>query len=267
MTNSYVETQINLFRNVMLNKNYAIETVKTYSSAVQTFLNSFETKESVEEITIEEIKNYLETFVNTNTQLSYYSPLKVFYTMVLLDDKTFKIINRPQRKPIVKLYLEKNEMIEKLSLIKNYKHKAILSLTFSIGLKSSELLNVRLKDIKRKKKVLFIRNTSEEIVRVSPISKIMLRLIDKYIKLYQPKKYLFNGQTKPKYSNKSCEQIVKKYLGDAYSMSSLRNSTAVALLNKNINENLIQKQLGLKSKKETKRYFKGLTEKKIKLPI
>ena len=268
MTNSYIENCIELFHTEMKRREYADETIKNYTYCFQTFLNAFESKNSIEEISISEMENFIHSYPNANTQLTFYSSLKIYYTAILKNKQMFKIIARPRRTPIEKLFYDKEEIIHKLSMIRNTKHKAILMLAFSTGMKTYEILNLRIEDIDKKKMIIRIRNTKDEVVRDSPLSKVMLNLLNKYIKLYTPTKYLFNGQNNVKYSSKSCECLVKKWIGKGCSMSILRNSTAVALYKGDTELELIQKQLGLKSLKETKRYVKYLVPKgKIVLPI
>jgi len=252
----------------LINLKFSKQTVKSYYTTVNSFLNHFEDRANPNEITTKEIEDYILSFPNRNTQISYYSPIKKFYIEVMENETIFDGLERPKRVHTDKKSLDKKEMLKRISQVPNLKHETILTITFSTGMKLSEVLNIRLIDINREEMVLSIRNTKEEIVRFCPLSIKVITLIDNYINRYKPTMYLFNGQNAPKYNKKSVECMVTKWLGADMSMTAIRNSTARALFQSGTDITLIQRQLGLKSIKLTKKYLTSfIKNKKIVLPI
>jgi integrase/recombinase XerD len=256
------------FRKSLKNKKFSEQTIWSYYITVRSFLNNFKDRKHPNEITAKEIEEYILSFPNTNTQISYYSPIKKFYGEVMENEEIFNEFKRPKRIEIERQSLDRKELLKKIGQVPNLKHEVILTITFSTGMRLSEVLNIRLEDINRKEMVLSIRNTKEEITRFCPLSPKVISLIDIYIHKYNPTKYLFNGQNSPKYNKKSCECMVTKWIGKDCSMTTIRNSTARALYQGGTDIKLIQRQLGLKSIKMTKKFLITFKEeKKIVLPI
>ena len=149
------------------------------------------------------------------------------------------------------------------------KHKAILTLTYSTGMRVSEVINLKITDIDSKRMLIHIKNAKGNKDRIVPLSHTVLILLREYFKEYKPKEYLFNGQSNLKYSTRSCNEIVKKYIGKEYHMPLLRHSNATALLEAETDIRIIQKHLGHSSTKTTEIYTHVSTNllNKIKLPI
>jgi site-specific recombinase XerD len=158
---------------------------------------------------------------------------------------------------------------EQLSKIENIKHKSILSLTYSVGLRVSEVINLKIEDIDSKRMIIHIKNAKGRKDRVVPLSQKVLELLREYFKEYRPIKYLFNGQNSLKYSSGSCNQIVKKYLGEKYHIHQLRHSCATNLLENGTDLKIIQKILGHSNVKTTEIYTHVSNQllSKVNLPI
>lgn len=117
--------------------------------------------------------------------------------------------------------------------------------------------------------IIHIHNAKGRKDRIVPLSENILLLLREYYKKYKPKEYLFNGQFELKYSAKSCNQIIKKYLGEKYHFHQLRHSFATFLIENGTGLRRIQKLLGHSSSKTTEIYTHVSTENlhKINLPI
>lgn len=105
--------------------------------------------------------------------------------------------------------------------------------------------------------------------RIVPLSSTILALLREYYKEYKPTIYLFNGQNSLQYSSMSCNQIVKKYLGEEYHFHLLRHSCFTSLLESGTDIRIIQKLAGHNNVKTTEIYTHVSNQmlSKINLPI
>jgi site-specific recombinase XerD len=157
-----------------------------------------------------------------------------------------------------------------LSKIENLKHKTILTLTYSVGLRVSEVTNLKIEDIDSKRMIIHIKNAKGKKDRIVPLSENVLELLRDYWKEYKTKGYLFNGKSAGgKYSIQSCQKIYKKYIDESSSIHTLRHSSFTNLLESGTDLRLIQKIAGHSNSKTTEIYTHVSNEllNKVKLPI
>jgi integrase/recombinase XerD len=145
------------------------------------------------------------------------------------------------------------------SVTRNNKHKLILWLTYSCGLRRSEVINIKLTDLDTDRGVLHIREGKGNIDRMVPISKKVWDKINVYIKGYEPVTYLFEGQTGGKYSVESVYSVFKQSLKRAgiqkdVGIHCLRHSYATHLHESGLDIRYIQELLGHKSTRTTEIY-------------
>lgn len=156
-----------------------------------------------------------------------------------------------------------------MSKIDNLKHKTILTLTYSVGLRVSEIVNLKIEDIDSKRMIIQIKNAKGKKDRVVPLSQKVLELLREYFKEYRPKDNLFNGQGSEKYSIQSCQKIYKKYIDKKSSIHTLRHSSFTNLLESGTDLRVIQKIAGHSSSKTTEIYTHVSNQilSKVNLPI
>ena len=152
--------------------------------------------------------------------------------------------------------MSKNEIKNILNSCSNIKHKSILMLIYSAGLRRSELLNLSIADIDSERMVINIKGAKGMKDRISLLSKNLLELLKSYYKEYTPKKYLFEGQNEGKYSPTSVANILKKASLKAgirknVTPHMLRHSFATHLLEQGTDLRYIQDLLGHNSPKTT----------------
>lgn len=220
-----------LFRKELELKNYSTNTIKNYVSQVEVFLkaqeNEFTEPAKINETTI---KNWLLQFKTRNSMCHSISALKLFYKTVIKQPLKFKYIEYPRNEKKLPQVIDKDFLLDKISNIQNLKHKAIISLAFSVGLRVSEVVNLKLSEIDSKRMLITVRQAKGKKDRIVPLSSTILQLLRDYFKQYKPKEYLFNGQFSNQYSSRSCNQIVKQYLGNNYHFHTLRHSCFTTLL-------------------------------------
>ena len=155
------------------------------------------------------------------------------------------------------------------------KHKAMLSVIYSCGLRRSELLNLKPSDVDSDRNLLIIRNAKGKKDRVVPLSDKTIELLRAYYKAYRPEYWLFEGQQKrEQYSETSLQEIFKASLKKAgiqkpATLHWLRHSYATHLLENGTDLRYIQEILGHKSSKTTEIYTHVTNQslQKIKSPF
>ena len=169
-------------------------------------------------------------------------------------------LERPRRGRPLPNVLPKEMVKELLEGIPNLKHKAALSMVYGLGLRRSELINLKLTDIDSKAKTVVIRQGKGQKDRVLPLPDNLLRLLRNYYKSYKPKVWLIEGDKVGKpYSPTSLQNIFKKYLAkvsknNTFTLHSLRHSYATHILDSGTDIRFIQELLGHKSSRTTEIY-------------
>lgn len=235
--------------------NYANTTIETYCSFIQRFLD--ETKLQPSRIKGEDIQSYVDQFPfsSRSQQNQVISALKVFYEKVL-ERKYLKVnFERPRRERHLPQVIDQELILSKIDKIKNLKHKAILALTYSVALRVSEVINLKIEHIDSSRNQILIHQAKGRKDRIVPLSKNILEILRAYFKAYKPNTYLFNGQFELKYSATSCRNIIKKYISHSMKFHGLRHSCATHLIENGADVTQVQKLLGHKSSKTTEIYI------------
>ncbi|WP_233702685.1 tyrosine-type recombinase/integrase [Hyunsoonleella flava] len=156
----------------------------------------------------------------------------------------------------------------------NLKHKTLLSLIYSAGLRIGEATNIKIKDIDSKRMLIHIKNAKGKKDRYTLLSSSFLELLRDYYKTYKPENYLFEGHNKQQYSSSSAQKILKnaaKKIGlkKRITLHTLRHSFATHLLENGTDIRYIQELLGHNSPKTTMIYthVSETTIRKIKNPF
>jgi integrase/recombinase XerD len=248
----------------MKSKRYSENTIKTYIDALKTFLRFFENKDFTE-IENEDLvyfnneyilkKNYSESFQN-----QVVNAVKLFYRIVEHKKLNPEIIHRPKRAKTLPNVLSKEEVKGILNSLTNKKHIAMLSLIYSCGLRSGELLNLKPEHVDSKRNILILKNSKGKKDRIAPLSNKTIDMLREYFKEYRPKTYLFEGQIEnTMYDVRSLQLVMKKAIKQAKinkpaTLHWLRHSYATQLLESGINLRYIQEILGHKNSKTTEIY-------------
>jgi len=268
--NTFEESTLEKFKNILRVKNYSPRTIEMYSFYVLKYYNSY--KKETYQLTIQDLTDYLFSFKYTSIsqQNQLINALKAFYKYILNKSEIhLNKIERPRKEKHLPQIIEKDYLITKINAIKNIKHKAILSLAFSVGLRVSEVINLKIEDIDSKRMIINIRQAKGRKDRIVPLSENMLTLLREYFIIYKPKEYLFNGQFELKYSSKSCNNIVKQHIGESYHFHLLRHSCFTSLLESGTDLRIIQKIAGHASSKTTEIYTHVSNQmlSKVSLPL
>ena len=180
-------------------------------------------------------------------------------------------MKRPLKLPVV---LSQQEVIAIFDATRNIRHKTILMITYSAGLRMSETINLRVEDIDSGRMQLRIRQAKGAKDRYGILSQVVLEQLRFYFKTYKPKDWLFASQQSEKISDKMVQHIFKAAIKKAgiikkVSLHSLRHSFATHMMEKGVSLPIIQQLLGHKSLKTTSIYLhvQQYTLDKIKSPL
>jgi len=190
--------------------------------------------------------------------------IKFYYEAVLGMPNRFYHIERPKKQDTIPKVISKEDIGKMIITINNIKHKCIISLLYSAGLRRSELIDLTLKDIDSKRMVIQIRQGKGYKDRITLLSTNMLVQLRVYYKQWKPKEYLLEGQNGGQYSTTSIQKIVAKAGQQAGVVQKvtphmLRHSFATHLLEDGVNLRYIQELLGHSNSKTTEIYTRVAT--------
>lgn len=241
---------------------YAHNTAILYVASFERFINFFPTT-PISEIAESEIQLYIQTLVQQNMSDSYLNvtinAIKFYFEIVLQMPNRFYSIDRPRGSRNLPSVLGKSDIKRIISCIKNIKHKCIISLIYSAGLRRSELINLKIEDIDSKRMMIHIKAGKGKKDRYSILSQTILSDLRIYFKIYKPKTFLFEGPKATPYSPSSISCILKravKKVGIRKKVTphTLRHSFATHLLEDGVDLRYIQTLLGHSSSKTTEIY-------------
>ncbi len=243
-------------------KKYALNTCKTYILQFEKFINHYPNKDIIT-LSEQEIRAYLQHLIQQNKSNSYINQainsIKFYYEVVMGMPNRFYSIERPRKQQKLPRVLSKEEIRTMIANTNNIKHRCIVSLLYSAGLRRSELLNLKIEDIDSKGMLIFIRNAKNNRDRYSLLSKTVLKELRIYYSQWRPREYLFESPDGKKYSGKSVGAIVSKAATKAnikrrVTPHILRHSFATHLLESGTDLRYIQTLLGHSSTKTTEIY-------------
>jgi len=238
-------------------------TKKSYTNGFVAFLESFGFK-NPENITDDEIKKYLLNLrqkheLSTSYVNNQINALKFYYGKIKKRKLDYRAIFRPRTEKKLPTVLSPQEVLSLIEKTDNLKHKNMIALLYSSGLRRSELLNMQIKDIDFERNVVIVRQGKGKKDRQTLLSDTFKLLLGKYISDYQPKEYLFEGATGGRYGERSLEEVIKRgarlaNITKHVTPHTLRHSFATHLLENAVDIRYIQELLGHSSIKTTERY-------------
>jgi integrase/recombinase XerD len=244
-------------------KQYAFNTAKAYICHFERFINHFNEKKILE-IQENDILIYMNSIArNSNFSKSYQNQalnsIKFYYEVVLGMPNRFYSIDRPIKDKKLPVVISKEEIEQMIHVTKNIKHRCIIMLLYSAGLRKKELLHMKIEDIDSKRMCIHVRNGKGNKDRQTLLSKKLILHLREYWKQYKPEEYLFEGQYGGMYSNTSVANIIKQAAQEAkirvrVTPHVLRHSFATHLLENGTDLRYIQVLLGHSSTRTTEIY-------------
>ncbi|MFN0213943.1 MAG: tyrosine-type recombinase/integrase [Saprospiraceae bacterium] len=272
------EAAVIALEQVLMLKRYSWRTIKSYKNSLRLFIMHYnDTKPS--QITRKQINSYIlkliqEKHITESYQNQIACSIKIFYCEVV--DQSEKVeglvqAKKPQKIPQV---LTESEVTRLLKSVDNLKHRCILMLIYSAGLRLGELTKLRLTDIQADEHRIFVRDGKGKKDRCTILAGKTETLLRSYLACYSPVHWLFEGADGGAYSDRSVQAIFTKAkerskINPLATVHTLRHSFATHLLEKGVDLRYIQDLLGHESSKTTEIYT-HITKKswdKIKSPL
>jgi integrase/recombinase XerD len=252
------------YRRWMEANRYPESTVQIYCAMMTRFLRFVSTKEP-SECNADDLVRMVDEYIlprglSHSFQNQMIISVKKFYVHIYITVIDPVKIDRPRGRHKLPGVLSKQEIKGMLGVVKNEKHRVMLSLIYACGLRRSESLELIPDDIERDRKLLRVRQSKGFRDRIIPVSDRMIEMVDTYIKRYKPKRYLFEGRWPgDPHSANSLEKVLKTAceragLRSEISLHWLRHSYAPHLLEPGTDLRYIQELLGHKSSKTTEIY-------------
>lgn len=247
------KTLLNNFYLYLKGKRYSKSTIDTYTFFIADFIN-FHTKTPLQELTNRHVELFIETvFIERNyavsSQRQFISALKVFIMFYPHTKINELSLERPKKSRKLPNVLSQEEVLEIIRCTQNLKHRAIIALLYSCGLRISELINLKLIDFHIERKQLVVKSGKGRKDRYVSLADSFLPLLSNYYYSYKPKVYFVEGQKGGKYSPEAVRQFLRKSCAKAgikkpVSPHTLRHSYATHLLENGVDIRYIQSLLG-----------------------
>ncbi len=255
--------QIEKFKQWLRSKRYSESTLTTYSEALKSFLVFYREK-PIADITNEDVIVYNNEYIlKNNLSISYQNQtinsIKLFFKIIHDSKIVIEELHRPKNAKKLPNVLSKEETFLLINITANLKHKTLLALIYSSGLRISEAINMKITDIDSQRMLIHVKNAKGKKDRYTLLSTKVLDLLREYYTVYKPKTYLFEGQYGKQYSSRSAQSVLQQSAKKAgitkqISLHTLRHSFATHLLESGTDLRYIQDLLGHSSPKTTMIY-------------
>ncbi len=246
--------------------NYAENSIQIYYNMVFHFINSFRHKslQEIHRFSEKEIDRYHlglteRRALSASTINQSVNAIKLYYKVMAGTQIRLNEVSRPKTPKILPKVHSQEDMQKLLSSIENLKHKAIILLMYSSGIRISELIRMEKSDINFERRLVFVQKSKGYKERYTVLSDNAAMILREYIAQYKPEKYLFEGQYGHKYTDTSVRKIlanneIRAGISKKGGPHVLRHSFATHLLEQGVDLRYIQELLGHNSSKTTEIY-------------
>lgn len=216
-------------------------------------------------MTEQDIRNFLLHLIEAKklapaTVNQMFNALRFLYVELYKMPFAIGSIPRPKNPKQLPTVLSQPEVLRIFDSVENLKHRAILMLIYSAGLRVGESVRLKIGDIDSSRKLIHLRSAKGRKDRYTLLSDMALKTLRQYYKAYKPREYLFEGSEGRRHlSERSVQHVFERAVRKAgiqkpVSVHSLRHSFATHLLENGTDLRYIQEILGHSSSKTTERY-------------
>jgi len=251
------------YTNLLIRRRYSENTIRIYQHYFSLFINHFPGLH-LDDLGEEHIRQFQDYFVNEkkaspSTQNQAINAIKFYYERVLKGERKTYYIDRPKKERKLPDILTKEEVGLMIQNTTNIKHKCIIVVTYSCGLRRSEVANLKISDIDFGRKMLKVVEGKGRKDRYLQLPIGVISIIMEYMEKDNPKGWLFEGQAGGKYSGESILKVTKKAalvagIKKRVYPHILRHSIATHHIEQGVDIRYIQVWLGHESIKTTERY-------------
>lgn len=272
---SLIHRNLKLFLDELKLLKYSRSTIKNYTSCLKEFLTLQNDESKAFEKRIKQFILYkISNGVSASSINLYHSALKLYGSKVLNIEISGRI-ERPSKDKKLPHVLSREDVKLLFKNTENLKHRTILMLIYSAGLRVSEAALMKLSDIDFDRDVIHIKNAKGRKDRITLLAENLKVILKEYIRDYRPDKWLFAGQEPGSHiSIRSVQKmfenaVAKSSINKEVSVHSLRHSFATHLLENGTDIRYIQELLGHQHTKTTMIYTKVSNSalRKIKSPL
>lgn len=261
----YKKCPIKFLEHIQLH-NYSNSTFTTYHNMVLRYLNAFRDKTLIQINSFgeNEIDYFHKVWMQNDAPSSSLinqsvNAIKLYYKVMGSKEIDLSGVERPLRNKMLPSIYSREEVSKILMSIDNEKHKLMIFLIYSAGLRISELINMHVEDILFDRKMVLVRRSKGRKDRYTILAETALTMLQEHIKNENPRQYLFEGQFGGRYSDTSLRKILTRAKHKAGvetrgSIHTLRHSFATHLLENGTDLRYIQELLGHSSSKTTEIY-------------
>lgn len=263
LTPAKYEAAVQALEQCLMLKRYSWRTVKSYKNCFRQFIRYFDDIKP-SSINTQQMNQYLfhmikDRNISESHQSQILSAIKMFYNEVVFQPEKMQGLHQPKKASKLPQVLTEQEVVRLLKATDNLKHKCILMVIYSGGLRLGEVVNLRISDLQPENNRVFIRNGKGKKDRCTLLSDKVIVLLKEYLELYRPVDWLFEGATGGRYSERSVQQVftdtkLKSKINPTATTHTLRHSFATHLLEKGVDIRYIQELLGHESSKTTEIY-------------
>ncbi|SDZ03442.1 site-specific tyrosine recombinase/integron integrase [Tindallia californiensis] len=244
-------------------KGYTSKTIKAYLGQVKRFLEY--ANKDTQALDKQDVEQYMYVLLHDQENSHSYvnqtlSAIKFFFQFVLKHKPLTYEIPRPKKENKLPEVLNNEEVIAVLSKVSNHKHKAILYLVYSSGLRVGEVVRLKVENIDAQRMMIHIKQGKGRNDRYTILSEVALKVLRKYAAMEKPTDWLFPGGKENSFlTERSVQKVFSKACQEANikkraSVHTLRHSFATHLLEGGTDLRYIQELLGHKSSKTTEIY-------------
>lgn len=269
---------IDYFKLWMEQKRYSPQTVKNYLNQLIQFLTYYQPR-SYKELTVEDVERYNHNVIigqglSVSFQRGMVGAIKLFYSHGQNTKMDLNKLQRPFKEHRLPDVLSKEEVEAIIKSTNNIKHKALLGIIYSCGLRIGEVIALELKHMDKDRKLIKIVQAKGKKDRYVPYSDKLRSILHTYFGQYSPQKYLFEGQYEGPYTERSAAKVLQNAIKKCgikknATLHTLRHSFATHLLEAGTDIRYIQELLGHNSPKTTMIYTHVSSKKisEIKSPL
>jgi len=240
-------------------RNYSPRTIQAYCGAVRIYLKTKNGDFNYDKVHIQSfLLNLLEQGRSGQTVNLYVNALKYFYREVLNVHQALdlKFAKRAKRLPVVLSHFEIQQI---LAEIVNRKHYVMLALAYGSGLRVSEVVSLKVKDVDFNRNLIHVREAKGRKDRVTLLPDKLKNKIAELMAFRAIDDYLFESERGGKLSTRTAQKVFTNALRSAEiqkqaGFHSLRHSFATHLIEEGVNLRYVQELLGHNSIKTTQRY-------------